>query len=171
MLRPALEIATIVTIEPLAAPSSVGPDTPVVLRGPGWHLVEGERNGWHIHLFPTIAHPAASLADLRRRVDQLVDVVGPHPLTLDLRGLSPLGPTTRELLARLLRSWEQRCLPFVVHVGADAIQAVRVHSLILHNAPRRGRCATDLETTRRESNPLDLHGTSSRVSYGALRAS
>lgn len=114
-----------------------------LLSGPGWKLF-ASASMWRVRLGPQLVNPAASYADVRRRLGQLAVRLGKRPLLLDLRAaplLDGVGP--RELLARLLGEFEQQGLPVIVVVGPQAIQAVRVHSLILHNAPTCGRCVTN----------------------------
>lgn len=139
---------------PTRAPSFVLLDEDALLvdplmRGPGWQLF-AEDDAWLVRIAPKLVNPAASYADARRRIGQLASRVGARPLVLDL-GHAPrlAGPGARELIARLFCDLERRALPFAVVVGHDVVQAVRVHALLVHGAPTRGRCVATLDEAKR----------------------
>jgi len=94
------------------AHSSTPPEPPRVdplLRGPGWQLFV-DAAAWRVRVAPQLVNPAASYADIRRRLGQLSARLGPRPLLLDLRAAPRLdGPGPRELHAVRPDAWLRFC--------------------------------------------------------------
>ncbi|PRQ00426.1 hypothetical protein ENSA7_59200 [Enhygromyxa salina] len=112
----------------------------MMARGPGWRLVEGEADNWHVALRRETEDPVRTWAHLLRTIRSISTTHRLRPIVLDLRDAERLGGVAAQAAGLLLAELEQRGLRICAIVGPDLIHAARVQHLISLHAPICGGC-------------------------------
>jgi hypothetical protein len=110
---------------------------PVLVRGPGWRLTEGELGTWVIELIAS-DDPYVTWTHMLRSVRSFIDRHGMRATVIDLRGGERLAGVTARTASLLFGEFERRGTRIAAVVGTDLIHAARVHRLM--GAATHARC-------------------------------
>ena len=105
----------------------------------GWRLLTGPERSWQIELSGADRHPSEIWTEIERTVALLAKADRVRPLVIDMRGRPRLEPATRWAMAPLLTRYESAEVRVALISEVDLVQLARVHSLLGHHAPTRGR--------------------------------
>ncbi|KIG15900.1 hypothetical protein DB30_05091 [Enhygromyxa salina] len=112
--------------------------TQMMARGPGWRLVEGEADSWHVALRREVDDPVRTWAHLLRTIRSIATTHRLRPILIDLRDAQRLSGAAAQAAGLLLAEFEQRGLRICTIVGPDLIHAARLQHLISFHAPTCG---------------------------------